>query len=427
MRRTWAVAAGCLLGTALALAQTPPRTGRGGPELQALLDTPVGSQPAQEMHWPQVLDALGRPDDAARLRATLLDLWLAGALGEPAQPARSIAAWLQAARGVRPLTEPETTNARWAGAVLRHLQPRPAAAPVPVPAHIEALTAQLSEQAPGLWLHHDRQGTPQRLFAWVEFLNAGAQPFPLMAMQLRIDEALLDCDLPRGTQPALVAPGRTAGLVCRMPSLLALGRTPAATWWSTRFAAARWRAVPGPFAPEPQQRMVADALATPLQSSRDAWLQQRQDRIRADGEKARAEAAARQAASARREAIRNRLIAAGVLIGGPLVYALVARAFGRWVASGVLWLVGMAICVPMGLSLLRANWADSWGGIIAIPLALGLFVGPTVLAFLSAAIYTFVGRFWNDPAYRARVIWGFAALFGLIALDLLVRLLGRLF
>jgi hypothetical protein len=422
-----ALIAGCALCINALHAQPSAPPVRGGPELQALMALPVGAKPAQEMHWPQVLDALGRPDDAARLRAALLHLWLMSALAEPLPDAQAVSAWIRSAKSAPPLPAGEVTDARWAGAVQRHLQPRPASQPHAIPADIDGLAAQLTEAAPGLWLHHDRQGVPQRLFAWVEFSNVGAMPFPLTAMQLQVGEARLECDLPRGTVPALVPPGEAGGLLCRLPSLVLLGRTPAATWFQTTYAAHQWRTLPGAFSGETQQRLVADALAAPLQGQRDAWLQQRRDRMRTEGEAARAQAAAASAAKERRDALRHRLITAAVVIGGSVGYAVAARALGRVAASVLLWLVGMVVCVPLGLSILRGNWADSWGGIVAIPLAFGLFAAPTVMAFVAAALYTFVGLLWNDPAYRARVIWGFALLLGLFAAELLVRLLVRIF
>lgn len=428
--RGWCLAVASVLAALLlpAHAQTQPESQRrvSSPELQALMATTVGAQPGREMHWPQVLDQLHRARDATRLRSALLDLWLRQAAGEPLPPAQTVAQMLEQARSTPPLNPADAVDARWLQAFRMHLQLRRPPAAVPVPEDIESLRAQLTEVTPGLWLHRDTAGTPRSLFFAVELVNQGALAFPATRFTLRGGGAPSACELPRGGAPRLLEPGQSAVLLCQLSDMVVLGQPPQALAWLDG-AAARgpWRMEPAPLDTEATQRLVADALAAPMQTERDTWLRNRQQAVSERVATKLAEDQARQRARDYREKLVRRAKILGLTVASTVGYVLIARWHSVWLASTVLWVVGMLVCVPAGLSLLRANWADSWGGVGAIPLALVLFAAPTVVALNAARFYRFVGRMWTDERYRRSVIWGIAALLALYALELLYTILRR--
>ncbi|WP_460509610.1 hypothetical protein [Hydrogenophaga soli] len=111
-----------------------------------------------------------------------------------------------------------------------------------------------------------------------------------------------------------------------------------------------------------------------------------------------------------------------MLLGGFVVYALVARGLSNRVAAVLLWAGGMVWAVMLVRQLWGMNWADSWGGLVVIPATGMLLVGPFVVAGLAYGGYELCV---NPEARRnaSRAFWGFMLL---LAGVLLVRLVSLL-
>jgi hypothetical protein len=124
-----------------------------------------------------------------------------------------------------------------------------------------------------------------------------------------------------------------------------------------------------------------------------------------------------------RPTVWQRLAGFGSLAAGAVVYLMVARWVGPWVASVALAVIGLAVTAPVALSLLRQNTADLWGGIFLIPMAAALVIVPVLVAVAAAAAYTTGVRLIADAGYRARFIWGAALVLMLVTLELVLTLL----
>jgi hypothetical protein len=406
------------------------------PAVQAVMEITIGVQPHAEMHWPQVLEQVGMRAVAGRLRQVLVGLWLREAAGEPLPAPMTIA---EAVERSRPPPDTAADVARWASAFAQRLAPRLPAAAAPLPDEIENLRAQLVDAGPGLWLHLDARGSPRGLFAWIELVNRSDRAFPAAAFQLRAapeprgQPALLRCLPPRGTPPRVLAPGAAAGFLCRLEALTPLGAAPQpATWFGAAQLRGLWQITPEPLASDSQRAEVADALAAPLQTAREAWMRANASRCEQLGNCAQAQRAER--AAERTEARRtdrsrrqlwNVLQTWGTVLGVVGAYVLLARLIGPWPAAAIGWVAGMVVCVPFGLAVLRSNTADSWGGFAIIPIGLGVLLLPTVAAVALPNAYNFVVRWLRDPQYRVRVIWGLVAAAAGVLVMLLFAILRR--
>lgn len=418
------------------------------PELKALVAMPVGAQPADDLRWSIVMAELGRPNDALRLREWLLGLWLRQQAGEALPPPWPMEQVLTApARDVIP-TFDRAAQQVWQQAFNRHLVARLPAAAVPVPGEIEAVGEQLETLGLGVWLRRDRAGTPRTFYAWVELAGRGSQAFPATGFAVPLPGGTLDCALPRGGAPRLVAQGEAAGLLCAK----AVGVAPVVTGpgasarttpspsgaptthaalpgWPTPAALARDLAAAsqaGALQPEPLWREgvrsgVAYALAEARRSEAQAWVQRYRQARAERAAQERAESRARERTRERRQQWKARLIAGAVLAGVIAAFALLARHFGPRTAAWMLWGVGMLVCVPLAVvTFTSARGSGGWAGLAALIVGASLLLAPTVVAASLYAAYVLVRDFVRDERFRRLVVWGMLALTVLAAVQVLI-------
>lgn len=458
----WIVALSITALTALGLHPGPADAqGRtlnlSSPELKALVATPVGAQPADEMRWSIVMVDLGRPNDALRLREWLLGLWLRQQAGEALPPPWPMEQVLTApAREVVP-TFDRAAQQVWQQAFNRHLVARLPAAAVPVPAEIEAVGEQLETLGPGVWLRRDRAGAPRTFYAWVELAGRGGPGFPATGFTVPLPGGTLECALPRGGAPRLVAPGDATGLLCAK----ALGAAPVVTGpgaaprpvttpagtstatppagasttlaalpgWTTPDALARDLAAAsqaGALQPEPLWREgvrsgVAYALAEARRDEAQAWVQRYRQANAERAAQERAESRARERTRERRQQWKARLIAVAVLAGVIGAFALLARRFGPRSAAWMLWGLGMLVCVPLAVvTFTSARGSGGWAGLAAFIAGAALLAAPTVVAASLYAAYVLVRDFVRDERFRRLVVWGMLALTVMAAVQVLI-------
>ena len=425
----WLATLALLLPWAGAWAAAPERAQRpAGDALSALLESPIGARPADEMHWAQVLDRLGRSTQATRLREWLLARWLQQVSGEALPPPQPLKSVLDApAAQVVPVWD-AAAQQRWRLAFNRQLLARLPTTDVPLPGEIEALAKQLQTLGPGQWLLRDRAGTARTRYAWVELVAQGPQAFPVVGFTVPVGGQEVACALPRGQAPSLLTAGGAQGLLCAWPLHAA---AEAEALQTTRLADALLRAGPtsalrpDDLAREGVRLGLADALAQPHQAARDTWLQQRQQATvqQAVSRQARQEATSN--AQERRVRVWHRALTAVLVVVGVIGFVLAARRWGPWWAAGALWLAGMAVCVPLAWSVFQSGRGQGgWGAMGLAFLAMALLAAPTVAATALAAWYGFLTRLVGDAGFRRNLGMGLLAMtIALLLQVLLTRLL----
>jgi len=385
------------------------------PSVAATKAVKIGVRPHAEMHWPSVLEAYGYKFHAGRLRAHLLDLWALESAGE-SLPEPATIGEVMAASAHRQAGEPsEVARPRWAAAFERNLHTRLPAADVPVPDEIDNLGDQLSPAGPGVWLHTDRLGNVRGLYVWLEAVNRSQRPFPAIAFGVtaapvpETASLAFDCTLPRTRPLFALGPGQSIGYLCRARGLGPLESDPsrAAAWVAQARSQGVWRIAPVvPVTDDRRERIVA-ALAVPLQPQRDAWLAKHPTSAQEEATRAaKAREQSGQSSDRRsRRSLWERIPTPVYVLGGLATYVAAARAIGPWWASLIFWVVGNLICAPLAFAIIRHNWADSWGGIVAIPAFLILISAPTGLALVLPLIYEAGRRFFSEPEWPRRVFW----------------------
>ncbi len=400
-------------------------TGRpASPELAALLATPVGADPAGEMHWSTALDLLGRPDDALRLRTALLDQWLRQAGGEAQVPAQPIEAWLASAGGYRgaALGPPAVVQARWQAAWVRQQRVQLETAAVPVPPDLDYQRDRLETPAPGVWLHRDAQGRLLGAWAWMRVGPTGAIAVPAMGFALAAGDDAFSCRPPRGEAAQLATPGNAVGMLCQHD------RPAAAEGLAQRLAKAQsgntWRMVAGPLETAEQQHRLADTLAAPQRAAAQAWVDQTRRSAIGRAEAIRQAEQKVQRDKDAREARKRRIIFAAALLVATAAYIAVARWLGPVSASVALWIGGMLWLAPTGVAVLRAaSGSGGWSALATLIVGPMLIVLPTVVAMAALVLYRFVVRFYEEAEYRNYVVWSIAGVLATMALNLVMQLL----
>ncbi len=415
------------LGAAGAASATQPGTGA------APAATPAGSQTYQKLMaqelvpgqsgryaWVRAAESQSQGTDALYLRLALVDDWLLTLEGRPLLEARTIEAAIAHGREMHADELQRRARAVWPSLMKAQLlQPRwdmdgPGVA---LPTELEALGADIVPEGPGLWVQRGKDGRPRAMYLWLGVRNGMAEPVPLPAFSLRLGHAgqqpaapPMQCYVPRYSTQQVVLPQGTGLYLCRTPEGALAAPPSGVSWlaqmgeWFSRGASLETEL------PESDHTMTrtggllgqvenpaVDAFirsATPCQKVADCPPQAHSPE---DAAKERAQAraaAAAQAAASRADTNRSHwLQRVAFLVGaaGALaIYSLVARHVGLLHASALLW-VGLAI--PCGLflsSLWATNWADSWGGIVLLPLSFAAMGAPFLGTFLAATLYRMV-------------------------------------
>ena len=424
--------------TTCALAQTnglQSPAARDSPAVRTLMSTAIGLEPHAEMHWPKVLDALSLAAEAAQLSNTLLENWLLEASDSPLPAPQPIGDALAAGNG-RQTGLDETAHTRWTTAFKRHLQARLPTAPVSLPDEIQHLRAQLTQREPGLWTLSDREGIARGMFLWLEVTNHWTWPFPGAEFELRAARTpqspalVFRCLSPYGAQSRAIPGGATVGYLCRLkdaaPANLDLVKI--GPWLQLAVSGGLWQTSPAKLATQSQRNQIVRVLADTPTPLTYAWLNANAMSCVQRGNcppeaEARKPSQAATALPVPKASAWQRAGTFAALAAGAVVYLLVARWLGPWLASLALAAIGLTMTAPMAASLLQQNNADLWGGFLVIPLSAVLLCAPVLLAVAAAAAYKTGVRLIGDAAYRAQFVSGAAVLLMLLALEMLINLL----
>lgn len=380
------------------------------PAVQDIMRTAIGPQPSEAMHWPQALEALGLPREAALLRQALLQRWLAGT---PGNASETVAQAIGSASSEDGTARAREAPSLWNTVLASRLRIALPDASVPLPDEIDALRARLVEQRPGVWVLRGAAAAPAAgatpdmapapsVFAWVALHNTGSQSMALGPFDLALPlegaapgQAIwsLACQLPRTQQARPMAPGQATHYLCRAQGLPVQrnGQDAGAVLQAAQ-QQGRLQIRSSALDTEAGRDALVTTLAQPRQAALQAFLAsstscERRGTCSAAAQ-ARAEAAKHQPA-ARQRASRDwsGLKAWGILIGGALVYVAIAR-YVSVVAASVALFVALAIPAYFVVQSARGmNTADNWGGFVVIPMMLMAFTVPVAAPLLAAKIY----------------------------------------
>ena len=410
------------LGGTIAVAD-PPRSGArkpAGPRaeipvVQDILNMPVGDPPVESMHWPQALEALGRPREAAALRQALLLRWLASL-----QPTGNFAPATETlGQAIESVGSPDSTarardaKAWWNALLARQLRIALPEASVPLPDEIGSLRERLVNLRPGVWALRDNARAPTAsptpgvppapgVFALVELRNTGSRalalgPFELellperAAAQAATPAWSMACETPRYQAKAALAPDQALPYLCRGPALQAAAGDAGAVLLAAQ-QQGRLRIRSDALDRESERNAIVTALAQPRQDALRSFLAanascEQRGNCAAQARETRAGAAKAASASQARE--RDRWAALkwwGALLAGAAVYVAMARYISVAAASVALFI---ALAIPayhVFQSARTMNTADNWGGFVVIPM-MGLailvpLVGPPIAAWI---------------------------------------------
>lgn len=399
----------------------------------------VPDQPARYA-WPRAAQALGREADGVYLRLALLDEWLLALEGQPAQAGRTIEAAIAHGRGVDPYFLERRARAVWPSILKTQLRPQwdmdgPG---VPLPPELDAFGSDLAPEGPGLWVHRFKDGRPRGLYLWLGVRNGLSEPLPLPEFALRLGRAgqqpaapLMQCALPRYSTRQLVMPQTTQHYLCRAGEG-DFGVPPAGVGWLAQMG--EWFSQGASLQTQlPQQDQALSRTGRILEQIDNAAVD---DFVRgrpaceAQGNCAQqaarsAKAAAAEARSQARVQVSSdsaashqgmplwlkRLIFWGAVAGALVLYGLVAHHVSVALASFLLWM-GLAVPCAMYLrSLWAANWADSWGGIVVIPLSLAAMAAPFLGTFIAYSMYQLLV---SAEARRTAVMFLLAVLLAIV-------------
>jgi hypothetical protein len=225
-----------------------------------------------------------------------------------------------------------------------------------------------------------------------------------------------------------ISPGAAMGLICARAVSTEAGTAATAVPTATVLADAATRASetgalqPDPLWREGVRRGLADALAAPRQRDRDDWLDKRQqaalDRMAAE----RAESDARFRAETQRTELKWRVALTAVGVFVVALFLWLARRLGPWRAAGVVWLVGMLVCVPLAWMVFESGRNNpGWGALGVLIASAALLSAPTVAALFLAIWYTLIARFIGDAHFRREVATAILAATVLSFLQVLLK------
>lgn len=428
--------AGALAGLAVwasgAGAAPPAGAAADAPVQAAWRAQALAPQDPARFAWMRAADALGREAEALHLRQALLDGWLLTLEGRPQRAVRTVEAAIAQGREVSADELQRRAQAVWPGVLATGVQALwDADGPdVPLPPELEALGPDLAAEAPGLWVHRSKDGSPRSLYLWLGVRNALAEPLPLPEFTLRLGRPgqspaapQLQCALPRYSTRLAVMPQATQFYVCRAAEG-SVGALPAGVGWRAQMGA-WWRLGAALHTEIPQHDQAlsrtARILAQVDHPAVDALLRDARAGSRAPAPVAEAASRARTAAAAPAAPARPwapwlpRLLFVAGAVAALALYVGVAHHASVALASFLMW-TGLAIpCAMFVRDLWTTNWADSWGGLVVIPATLAAFGVPFVGTGIAYATYRLV----VSEAARRKALGMMLVLFVLVVLNLL--------
>lgn len=205
--------------SALAVAATPEELGA------QLIQRKIGASPAQAFYLGEALRRNKRPGEAAWLERYLLEAYVEEVAGKPHDPSTTVAQAAERGRALPPLYQATGLRARWSEQLEAKLAVLPADDHRALPGEIEAMAAQLSELAPGVW-QTTKPGF-QKLYLALSAANRGQVPLPATGFELFVrrpdrldkpdDELRFECT-PERDSPSVVVPGKPVAYLCRAES-----------------------------------------------------------------------------------------------------------------------------------------------------------------------------------------------------------------
>lgn len=423
--------------------------------IRELMATPLATDPGLNMHWPGVLDELGWHAEARALRRQLLTMWIEQALDVAPGPGLTLAEGVTAGQTISADRLAQAGHRSWSQALNRHLRVHRPTRDVPLPDEIESLSPDLSPVLPGLWTHHQHDGQLRGLFMLVGVQNVGPHSTALGEFDLQPDPTVpgvalnWHCRLPRGIAPSLLLSGLSRNWLCRSQGpvgwpagqslAVAVQRVEAGADGSSATlsgAPTGWRVEAHDMVTVAGQDRLVQWLAQPQLAqaflSRHATCEQRAncpEQVKAEkatralnlAQKAADDARKRQD-EARTEVWLERLQLLGMAVGAFVAYAMVARWVSNGVAAFVLWAASMVWAVTAIRALWRMNWADSWGGILVVPLTVVLAALPFALTVVAHSGYVLL----VDAEARARFSRRFWSAMVLLLVFLVFKLVAQL-
>lgn len=412
------------------------------PAMLELLATPLPPDPTQAMHWPGALAAWGHDREAGLLRQHLLFAWLQQLQGLATPQGLSVAQGIEAGRAYFSARLASEGGPIWQTIVRQHLRMVLPTASVPIPEEIDNLAADLTEESPGFWAHRLPDKAVRGLFLLASVHNSNAGTMALNPFDLRLGDGSRGHHMSWHCQPLrnrpllpMVGGDRTQWL-CRSNDLPVLLKDQTlAGALAQGHTQDDWRIDARDFGYESQRNRLVQVLAQPRQAELNAFLarnascerqgncavaqppKQRQAPLVTGAQTA--PASARPATPASSGAW-GWLVWVGVVLAAVAAYALVATYVGNLAAAMLVLVVSGYFAVTAIRQLWSANWADSWGGLIVIPLSAMLAVGPFILASLAFGVYRLV----VDPAARRRASVSFWHFMIAVAVWLALHLLS---
>lgn len=419
----------CLLVVALALccamamADTPhnstrqPAAARAAiPLVQDILNLPVGDAPVESMHWPQALEALGRPREAAALRQALLLRWLASL-----QPAGNFAPATETlGQAIASVGSPDNTartrdaKGWWNALLARQLRIALPEAGVPLPEEIGSLQERLVNLRPGVWVVRGNAKAPVAtpvpgvppapgVFALVELRNTGSGalalgPFDLELLPERAAAShappawSMACETPRYQARAPLAPDKPLPYLCRGPALQGVAEDAGAVLLAAQ-QQGRLRIRSDALDRESERSAIATALALPRQDALRSFLAANascEQRGTCEAQAREAKARAARAAPAPQARTRDGWAALkwwGALLASAAVYVALARYISVAAASVALFVVLAIPAYQLFQSARTMNTADNWGGFAVVPMMGMAILGPIALPPIAAWLY----------------------------------------
>lgn len=448
------------LGCTTAMAD-PQRTGARQPAaprteiplVQDILNMPVGDPPVEAMHWPQALEALGRPREANALRQALLLRWLASL-----QPAGNFAPANETlGQAIESVGSPDSTartrdaKAWWNDLLARQLRTALPETSVPLPEEIGSLRERLVNLRPGVWVLRDNAkaaaanpvpGLPPApgVFALVEVRNTGSRALALGPFELDLlpERAAahnatsawsMACESPRYQPQAPLAPDKPQPYLCRGPALQGAAEDAGAVLHAAQ-QQGRLRIRSNALDSESGRRAIATALAEPRQDALRSFLAanascEQRGTCDAQAREARARAAklAPEANAHKRDGWAV-LKGWGIFLAGVAVYVAMARYIGLGAASFALFIALTIPAYQVFQSARTMNTADNWGGFAVIPMMGLAILVPIAAPPIAAWIYRTAAN--RQDRRRALQSVGYVVI-TVLGLALINRILDLLF
>jgi hypothetical protein len=371
------------------------------PAMVDLQRMPVGPNAVDAFHWPQAFKELGHAGAESDLRHALLQAWLTELETNQSTPPQSVAQAVDIGRSWPADRLDREGPLRWQAITARWLQPVLPAEPVPLPDDIESLRQDLTEEATGFWAHRQRDGSLRGLFLWLTLVNTGRQPLYVGGFELSFSSSgaragstpAWTCMPPRAQARTPLEAGSRTAFLCRLPlpPVFGDGQTPA-SWLASVRQTRAWQLAFHDFDNESRRQVLFDTLAQRHATVLADFMARNTSCVRQStcpatrvDDSAQAHTHTPPAGHGWADWADTAIWLAKVLAALG-VCAVVYRLGGAYMTVAVVFAVSAYYGWSFTHDILTANWADSWGGLAAIPMAVGGAIAPFLAAGFTAAV-----------------------------------------